>query len=45
MESNSYTTQNISITTGGHYGTPSLLFAIQELGIDRYVISWHAGRV
>ncbi|OBT63439.1 hypothetical protein VE03_07133 [Pseudogymnoascus sp. 23342-1-I1] len=30
---------NISITTSGHYGTPSLLFAIQELGIDRVMFS------
>ncbi|OBT54912.1 hypothetical protein VE04_04926 [Pseudogymnoascus sp. 24MN13] len=30
---------NISITTSGHYGTPSLLFAIQELGIDRVLFS------
>ncbi|QKX54955.1 uncharacterized protein TRUGW13939_02045 [Talaromyces rugulosus] len=30
---------NISITTSGHYGTPALLFAIRELGIDRVLFS------
>ncbi|KAL2829516.1 hypothetical protein BDW59DRAFT_178468 [Aspergillus cavernicola] len=30
---------NISITTSGHYGTPALLFAVQELGIDRVMFS------
>lgn len=29
--------QNISITTSGHYGTPALLYAVKELGIDRQV--------
>ncbi|KAF7557098.1 hypothetical protein G7Z17_g910 [Cylindrodendrum hubeiense] len=30
---------NISITTSGHYGTPALLYAIQEIGIDRIMFS------
>ncbi|KAJ5468483.1 hypothetical protein N7475_006235 [Penicillium sp. IBT 31633x] len=30
---------NISIITSGHYGTPALMFAIQELGIDRIMFS------
>lgn len=36
VDVNKKTAQNISITTSGHYGTPALLFAIEELGIDRY---------
>ncbi|KAH8729955.1 hypothetical protein BGZ61DRAFT_492103 [Ilyonectria robusta] len=34
---------NISITTSGHYGTPALLYAIQEVGIDRKGPKWFDG--